>query len=102
MTIISRNYKFEDIYVVRVTKTGRKLYRTDPNNFVVPKIQQIDLIEVHKTMEVDEISMNMPEPEYEKFMQDYHHYMDILFASEQHPIIKDQLEKLIMMVQLLK
>jgi hypothetical protein len=91
--------KFSDLYTSKVQPTGQKLYRVDPKYYTGTNI---DPLEAQKGHEIDEIQILMPQPEYERFSKDWNNYVDILLACDRNPILKQELEKLIILVHLYK
>jgi hypothetical protein len=92
--------KMSDLYTCKVEPTGKILYRVDPKHYT-PGVY-IDPLEVQKHQQVNEIAILMPENEYNKFAKDWDNYVDVLLASKNNPIVKEQLEKLLVLVHLYK
>lgn len=88
--------KFSDIYQSKVELTGETLRKLEP--FSLP-INPLDTISYKETQEV---SIKMPQDEFERFMLNWRQYIDIMYVSNHNPMIREEFHKLHMLVQLLK
>jgi hypothetical protein len=88
--------KFSDLYRCKVEYTGETLRRV--NDFRIP----IDPSESITYTETDEIAIKMPKEEFERFLQNWQNYLDIMYVSKYNQMIHEECNKLHMLVQLLK
>ena len=88
--------KFSHIYQSKVEFTGEKLRKLEP--FTLP----IDPNQSIKYKETQEVSIKMPQDEFERFMLNWRQYIDIMYVSQDNPMIREDFHKFIMLVQLLK
>ena len=88
--------KFSDIYQSKVELTGEKLRKIEP--FSLP----IDPLDTITYKETQEIAIKMPQDEYERFLLNWGQYIDIMYVSQNNPMIREEFHKLHMLVQLLK
>ena len=89
--------KFTNLYSCNIHFTGEKLYKIRDHDYLT-----LNPDEVIKHPCEEEIAVKFPQSEYEKFLHNWANYIDILYTMEKHPIIKEEFQKLIMLVQLLK
>lgn len=88
--------KFSELYRSKVEISGEKIRRLEP--FALP----MDPSHPITYKEMDEIVIKMPEDEYNKFMQNWSNYIDLMHVSNHNPMIREEFHKLHMLVQLLK
>lgn len=88
--------KFSDLYRSKVEFTGETLRKVDPFRIPMDPSQPITYTEVN------EIAIKMPQDEYERFLHNWRNYIDLMYVSNHNPIIREELEKLIMLVNLLR
>jgi hypothetical protein len=88
--------KFAELYRGKVEYTGEKLRRLDP--FALPMNPSHPI--TYK--EYDEISIKMPIDEYERFMQNWSNYIDLMYVAKYNPMIGEEFHKLHMLAQLLR
>lgn len=88
--------KFSDLYRSKVELTGEKLRQLEP--FSLP----IDPREPISYKETQEIAIKMPLEEYERFLQNWNNYIDLMYVAQYNPMIREELQKLHMLVQLLR
>jgi len=51
---------------------------------------------------VDEVSIKMPRDEYERFLQNWNQYLNLLYVAKHNPMINEELHKLLMLASILK
>lgn len=90
---------FEALYQCRIEPTGETLYKA-PN--VRESHTPLTLMEKVLMNKEREISIRMPESEYNKFLQNWNSYMDIMLVCNQHPHVRDQYQQVLMIVNMLK
>jgi len=90
---------FEALYQCRIEPTGETLYKAPDVRVPHTPLSLMEKILMDKERE---IAIRMPESEYNKFMQNWNHYMDMMLVCNQHPHIRDQYHQLLMLVQMLK
>jgi hypothetical protein len=88
--------KFSDLYRSKVELTGEKLRKI--NNFSVP----INPFEPITYQEINEVSIKMPQDDFERFMKDFGNCVDMLHLARHNRMIGDQLNQLLMLVELYK
>ena len=88
--------KFSDLYRSKVEYTGEKLRRL--NEFDLP-INPLDKITY---TEIDEVAIKMPRDEFERFLQNWNQYIDLMYVAKYNHMIGEEYHKLQMLVQLLK
>jgi hypothetical protein len=50
----------------------------------------------------DEVAIKMSEDEYNRFMQNWSMYIDLMYVTRHNPIIREEFEKVMIMVKLLR
>jgi hypothetical protein len=88
--------KFSDLYRSKVELTGETLRKLEPFSLPIDPGQSISY------KETKEISIKMPIDEYERFLQNWHQYLDLMYVAKYNPMISEEFHKLHMLVQLLK
>lgn len=88
--------KFSDIYQSKVELTGEKIRKVSPFDLPIDPSQSI----IYK--ETNEVSIKMPQDEYERFLLNWGQYIDIMYVSQDNKMIREEFHKLHMLVQLLK
>ena len=88
--------KFSDIYQSKVELTGEKLRKIEP--FSLP----IDPLDSITYKETEEVSIKMPQDEFERFMLNWRNYIDMMYVAQNNSMIREEYHKLLMLVQLLK
>jgi hypothetical protein len=88
--------KFSDLYRSKVELTGEKLRRIE--SFTLP----MDPSQPITYKETEEVCIKMPRDEYERFLLNWHHYLDLMYVSKYNPMIREEFHKLLMLTQLLK
>ena len=88
--------KFSTLYRSKVELTGNKLKIINVFDLTANPLEPITY------KEVDEIAIKMPLDEYEKFMNSWRHYIDLLYTAKNNPIIEKEFHKLLMLSQLTK
>ena len=88
--------KFSDLYQSKVELTGEKLRRIE--SFTLP----IDPTQPITYKETEEIAIKMPRDEYERFLDSWNNYIDLMYVAKYNPMIREEFHKLHMLSQLLK
>lgn len=88
--------QFSELYRSKVEFTGEVLRKLDPMKLPMNPSHPITYTEVN------EIAIKMPQDEYERFLQNWRQYIDLMYVCSHNPILKDEFEKLIIMVNLMK
>ena len=52
--------------------------------------------------EVDEVAIKMPRDEYERFLQNWSQYLNLMYVSKYNQMINEEMNKIHMLVSLLK
>lgn len=89
------NSLLELMYRCKIEPTGEILTRIE--NFPLPMDPTIPV----KYKKEREIAIKFPETELRNFLRDYDNYCELLNAVNEHPQVKSEMEKLIILVRLL-
>lgn len=94
--------KFRLIYKSKIEDTGEKIYRVPSTAYPLIPPQNIppEIIATHESEPV--IAIKMPYTEYQQFCNHWDLHMDIIKEAKENPIVREQYEKLIMLVRLYK
>jgi hypothetical protein len=95
------NFKqFAELYRATVEKTGKRSFQFTPETLAVFHTGQVPhMIEKEYT---DEICIKMSEDEYNRFMQNWSMYIDLMYVTRYNPIIREEFEKVMIMVKLMR
>ena len=52
--------------------------------------------------EVNEVAIKMPQDEYERFLENWRSYIDLMYVANYNPLIKQEFEKVMILVNLMK
>lgn len=88
--------KFSDLYRCEVEVTGVKIRSLDL--FKLP-MNPGHPIQYNET---DQIAIKMPRDEFERFMQNWAQYIDLMYTSKYNHLIGEEFQKLQMLIQLVK
>ena len=88
--------QFSDLYRNKVEYTGEKIRKV--NSFRVP----INPFDELTYTEQNEISIKMPQDDFERFLRDFNHSLDMYRLARANPMIREELDKLLMLVELYK
>lgn len=88
--------KFSDLYRGKVEYTGEKIRKLKPFALPMDPSHPIDYTEM------DEIAIKMPRDEFERFLQNWSNYIDLMYVAKHNQMIGEEYHKLQMLVQLLK
>lgn len=88
--------KFSDLYRSKVEYTGEKLRRLDEFDLPINPLDKITYTEI------DEVAIKMPRDEFERFLQNWNQYIDLMYVAKYNHMIGEEYHKLLMLVQLLK
>ena len=88
--------KFSDLYRSKVEYTGEKLRRLEEFDLPINPLDKISYTEI------DEIAIKMPKDEYERFLQTWSQYLNLMYVSKYNQMVNEELNKIHMLVQLLK
>ncbi len=50
----------------------------------------------------DEVAIKMSEDEYNRFMENWSMYIDLMYVTKYNPIIREEFEKVMIMVKLIR
>jgi chloramphenicol O-acetyltransferase len=92
--------QFSELYRATVEKTGKQSYEFRPETLQTLHTGQMPTY-VEKEY-VDEIMIKMSEDEYNRFMQNWSMYIDLMYVTRHNPIIREEFEKVLIMVKLLR
>jgi len=88
--------QFKDLYRSKVELTGEKLRIVRDFDLMARPLDRIG----YDT--VDEVAIKMPRDEYERFLQNWSKYLDLIYVSKYNQMVNEELNKIHMLVQLLK
>lgn len=88
--------QFSEIYRSKVEYTGEVLTKLDPMKLPMDPSQPITYTKVN------EIAIKMPQDEYERFLQNWQQYIDLMYVTSYNPIVREEFEKVLIMVNLMK
>jgi len=106
------NTSDKEQYVFNQFKKLNQLYlaRVDPQNTVKKRLspatrnamQHGIMPATIEHVEEHEIGLIFPETEYNRFMKDWGKYIDLMYVCKHNENVKNEFEKVMLMVQLLK
>ena len=88
--------KFKDLYRSKVELTGEKLQIVNEFDLSARPSERISY------REVDEIAIKMPKDEYERFLQNWNQYIDLMYVAKYNNMVGEEYNKLLMLISLLK
>ena len=88
--------KFSTIYHSKVELTGETIRKLDPFDIPIDPSQSI----AYK--ETQEVCIKMPLDEYERFLLNWANYIDLMYVSNENKMIREEFQKLHVLVQLLR
>ena len=88
--------QFSDTYRSKMEWTGEKIRKV--NSFRVP----INTFDELTYTEQNEISIKMPQDDFERFLTDFNHSVDMYRLARENPMIREELNRLLMLVELYK
>ncbi len=88
--------QFKDLYRSKVELTGEKLQIVNEFDLSARPSERISY------REIDEVAIKMPRDEYERFLQNWSQYLNIMYVSKYNQMINEEMNKIHMLVQLLK
>ena len=88
--------QFKDLYRSKVELTGEKLQIVNEFDLTARPSERISY------REVDEVAIKMPRDEYERFLQNWSQYLNIMYVSKYNQMVNEELNKIHMLVSLLK
>ena len=92
--------QFAELYRATVEKTGKRSFQFTPETLAVFQTGQVPhMIEKEYT---DEICIKMSEDEYNRFMQNWGMYIDLMYVTRHNPIIREEFEKVMILVKLMR
>ena len=92
--------QFAELYRATVEKTGKRSFQFTPETLQVFQSGQVPtIIEKEYT---DEICIKMSEDEYNRFMQNWGMYIDLMYVTRHNPIIREEFEKVMILVNLMR
>lgn len=88
---------FVFMFNAKMEPTGRVRHRTDM--LAMPhRMSYNDPFMDYPVQTEREIAITMGENDYNNFMQSYGKYLDLVYAAEQDPVVKDMMEKMMMYI----
>lgn len=88
--------KFSDLYRSKVEYTGEKLRRLEEFDLPISPLDKISYTEI------DEIAIKMPRDEYERFLQNWNQYIDLMYVAKYNNMVGEEYHKLLMLISLLR
>lgn len=88
--------EFSNLYRSKIQFTGEKIRKID--SFTVP----INPFDELKYTEQNEISIKMPQDDFERFMRDFNQSLSMHRLARENPMIQQELHRLNMLVELYK
>ena len=88
--------QFKDLYRSKVELTGEKLQIVNEFDLSARPSERISY------REVDEVAIKMPRDEYERFLQNWNQYLNLMYVSKYNQMVNEELNKIHMLVSLLK
>jgi hypothetical protein len=92
--------RFTTTYDADVIVTHRKIVRYPPASYMPMTFMRADE-DMANVKTVPIMSIELPQDQYERFMDDYQHYLDIM-AQLSDPIVRQEFYKLLVLVRLKK
>lgn len=90
---------FEFMFNAHTKATGRVRSRTDMLS-MPHRMNYNDPFMDYPVQTEREIAITMGENDYNNFIQSYGKYLDLIYAAERDPIVKDMMEKMMMYIYL--
>lgn len=91
--------KFTLIYRCKIKDTGEKVYKIPSVAYPLLPIDPAQVV-THESQPI--IAIEMPYEEYERFRNHWETHLDIIKEAKENPIIREQYEKLLILIQLYK
>ena len=88
--------KFSNLYKCEIEITDVKIRQLDPFKLPMNPGHPIEYVET------DQIAIKMPRDEFERFMQNWQQYIDLMYTSKYNQLIGEEFHKLQMLIQLVK
>jgi hypothetical protein len=88
--------KFSNLYKCEIEITDVKIRQLDPFKLPMNPGHPIEYVET------DQIAIKMPRDEFERFMQNWGQYIDMMYTSKYNQLIGEEFHKLQMLIQLVK
>ena len=88
--------QFSELYRSKVELTGEVLRKINPMDLPMDPSQPITYTEVN------EVAIKMPQDEYERFLENWRSYIDLMYVANYNPLIKQEFEKVMILVNLMK
>lgn len=88
--------KFSNLYKCEIEITDVKIRQLDPFKLPMNPGHPIEYTET------DQIAIKMPRDEFERFMQNWQQYIDLMYTSKYNQLIGEEFHKLQMLIQLVK
>jgi hypothetical protein len=88
--------KFSNLYKCEIEVTDVKIRQLHPFKLPMNPGHPIEYVET------DQIAIKMPRDEFERFMQNWQQYIDLMYTSKYNELIGEQFHKLQMLIQLVK
>lgn len=83
-----------------VEMTGQKRYRKE-DLAIYHRLDYNEPMPQNMSVRMEnELAIKMGEGDYQNFMNSYGKYLDVVYAAEKDPIVRDMFEKMIMYIRL--
>lgn len=90
---------FEFMFNAHTKASGRVRHRTDMLS-MPHRISYNDPIIDYPVQTEREIEITMGEQDYKNFISSYGKYLDLVYAAEKDPVVKDMMQKMMMYIAL--
>lgn len=100
--MINEPEKFKLLYNCRIEDTGQKLHKVPNTSFPMMPPHHLPPEIVVQYPSEPIVAIKMPYSEYERFLQNWNQYMDVMQVSMNNPMVREEYHRLLMLVNLLK
>ena len=88
--------QFKDLYRSKIELTGQKIRQIEPFSIPFEPTENITY------KEMDEVSIKMPYSDYERFMQNWSEYLNLMYVAKYNKMVGEEYNKLLMLISLLR
>jgi|LakMenEpi03Aug12_release.lakeMendotaPanAssembly.Ray.scaffolds.fasta_scaffold337346_2 hypothetical protein len=88
--------QFKDLYRSKIELTGQKIRQIEPFSIPFKPTESITY------KEMDEVSIKMPYSDYERFMQNWNEYLNLMYVAKYNKMVGEEYHKLLMLISLLR
>lgn len=92
--------RFTETYDADVVNTGKKIARYTPVSYMTMRLMSAH-VDIPNTTSVPILSIEIPQDQYERFIDDYQNYLDIM-DQLRDPIFRQEFYKLLVLAKLKK